>query len=142
VAAISAWMFVFYEALSGRYLGGILNAMAEMGIYAAVIGYVGMLVVGLPVHLWLQRRGPTSLWRYTGLGALCGASPIGAWLIYVVVVESRFGVWRSLRSNTPAVGEVALMCGFAGALVAGAFWVIAVREGHPRIDHLSEGEVV
>jgi uncharacterized membrane protein YeaQ/YmgE (transglycosylase-associated protein family) len=75
---------------------------------SAMLTYPTMLVLGVPAHLLLVKRGWTSGWIYTPVGLMIGAC----------VAEAVFG-WFAWNPGLMFLGAT------FGALIAFIFWAIA-----------------
>jgi hypothetical protein len=111
--------------------GLLLLAVAAFGNLAegvwalklsALVGYPAMIVLGLPAHLLLARRGWTSLWKYMLAGLLVGAIVYAA-LFSDVVVNNWAPSARSGESLSPSAAILVLV-EFFGMLSSAAFWMI------------------
>ena len=75
---------------------------------SAMLAYPAMVVLGVPAHLLLVKRGWTSGWIYTLVGLVIGAG----------VAEAVFG-WPAGNPGFMFLGVI------FGALIAFSFWAIA-----------------
>lgn len=78
---------------------------------AALVGWPAAVVLGIPTHLELKRRGWTGALNYFGFGALIGL----ATMIILMIMLNQFG---------GAAMVIGFMIVLAGALGGLAFWLI------------------
>jgi hypothetical protein len=111
------------------YLWGLLKGYGDAAVAGPGLllpfGYVGALVIGLPIYLVLQRRGSHGLGAYLALGALVGVvvvavlSTAEALLSGKALQYTSAQIWVSVRFTVIA----ALYAMISSAV----FWLIAVR---------------
>jgi hypothetical protein len=88
-------------------------------------GYVGALVIGLPIYLVLQRRGNHGLGAYLALGALIG-------VVVVAVMSTAEGLlsWNALQYAKAQFGvsvRFTVIAAIYAMISSAVFWLIAVR---------------
>jgi len=90
--------------------------------FGALAGYPAMIVVGIPLHIFLVRRGSTGLSLYAASGALMGL------LVYLMafipaLVTGQFEPILYAMKSTLAFLPISAIC---GAIAGTAFWLLAV----------------
>jgi hypothetical protein len=88
-------------------------------IYVCCIAYVLQAVVGMPIFLFLSRRGRQRLWPYLSLGFLAGGAPLATLAI--------------TRGVLPRVYFSVGMTSIAGVCLALIFWVVARPNQKPHL---------
>jgi hypothetical protein len=85
------------------------------------------LFVGVPFYLYFRRRGWLRLWQVVGASAVVGVA-IPTLIIFPLGLAIPSGQLQG-GSTVPLVVGLALpvLGGAVGALIAAAFWLIAVR---------------
>jgi hypothetical protein len=95
---------------------------------SALVGYPAMIVLGLPAHLLLARRGWTSLWKYMLAGLLVGA------VVYAVlfsdVVVNNLGLSAHSEQSPAPSAAILLLIAFFGVLSSTVFWLIVRPDRH------------
>jgi hypothetical protein len=89
---------------------------------SALVGYPAMIVLGMPAHLLLARRGWTSLWQYMLAGILVGA------VVYAVlfsdVIVNNLGLSALAEKSLAPSAAILLLMAFFGVLSSTVFWLI------------------
>jgi hypothetical protein len=88
-------------------------------------GYVGALVIGLPIYLVLQRRGNHGLGAYLALGAL-----IGVVVVAVMSTAEALLSWNALQCAKAQFGvsvRFTVIAAIYAMISSAVFWLIAVR---------------
>lgn len=117
--------FVFALLLAPLMPGLLMLALSLLGnpsegVWAlkliAMIAYPAMIVVGLPLHVFFQWKGWTSVWPYLLSGTIAGAG-----VAYFVFPALR---WAASGPATVSSIAIAAICAFFGAITAATFWMI------------------
>jgi hypothetical protein len=102
------------------------NFIAFIVIVTIVFAYVGMIIFGLPMYLFLRRHRWTSFWIAPSLGFLVGAV---VWMIFSIVFVLALGEGisriRLALSDPPMLKGMVWPGGVLGASVGVLFWTIA-----------------
>jgi hypothetical protein len=98
----------------------------------AAPAYASALILGLPIHLLLRKRGLRSLGYYAGIGAAVGLTSVA-----IVTVMETVVAWNWSPDNVRALslwkysGRYIVIAALYAAVASAAFWVIAVRQPRP-----------
>ena len=121
LAALSViWASLYVIAWVGETkplpAGAAAFSLSLVLLFGAPVAYVVAGVAGLPLVLWLQRRGQLRLPLLLAVGAGAGAVAFGVcWAV----------IWGGIKlPDLP----VAVIGAAAGCLAALVFWIIAVRQ--------------
>lgn len=95
----------------------------------ASVAYLLAFVVGVPAHLYLQRRGIHSLTAYAALGAAIGLlCVVLGFLPYALL-----GDWTTNHDETftllKTAGALAVPAIISAGVGSAVFWLIAIRSG-------------
>jgi hypothetical protein len=118
--------FLVAPAIPGAllYILNLLSGVGDAAIFWPFIltslGYIAALVVGVPVYLFLQRKGIHSLPAYVFAGSLIG---LGFCLIFTLLTAYPGQIMFRLRH---ALGFMLTAMVYA-SVAAAVFWTIAVR---------------
>lgn len=118
------------------YLFGRLKGYGDAAVVGplllAVPAYASALILGLPIHLSLRKRGVRGLGSYAGIGAAAGMTSVA-----VVTVIQTIVAWMWSPDNVRALslwkysGGYMVIGALYAAVAGAAFWVIAVRQPRP-----------
>ncbi len=115
----AAVAFVFFPLLlvrrSGQILAGGTDAAVSMAFGVGLVVLILTASLGLPVSLWLMKRGPVTLTRSLLIGLMLADLPI----LLGYVFTGTYGATATLRGFT-----FASLIGLTGAA---ALWLIALR---------------
>ncbi|GKS92851.1 hypothetical protein [Acidovorax sp. SUPP2539] len=107
---------------------GYENAAAGAFVFL-IIGYASALVLGVPIHFFLQSKKLVGLGSYLLLGAIIGiAYYVVVFIPTYLAADSKYVL--DLLRNTVGFGLMGLVGGLISSLV---FWFIAVRARRPVI---------
>lgn len=89
---------------------------------ALPIGYLAMLLLGIPLHLLFRHLRLYAVWIYLLAGFICGIAP--AVIIFWEAIIKNLSGGSSASSWSPFVG-FAIFTGTLGLFAAWVFWLIA-----------------
>jgi hypothetical protein len=108
-----------------------------VAVFASPVAAAVTLVAGLPLALWLERRGDTAPRHFLALGALLGAVPFLLFDLYVFLYElaaaGRHGpghvvaAARRLLADAPTALAWLALGAWSGGCSALAYWRVALR---------------
>ena len=94
----------------------------------AIWAYPGMIILGIPTHIWFEKRNWTSTWQY------CLAGLVGGILTIALVINAMLsGRPMSLADRLRLIPFGVLHPSVVGLVTGLAFWMIAVRRRHNRV---------
>ena len=70
--AITAIAAVFFGVLESSNLKEILVSWVALSVFSTPIAYIATIVIGLPVHLWLERRNLSTVRNHAIAGVSFG----------------------------------------------------------------------
>ena len=126
VAPLMPSLIVLFLSLMGNVSDGLWLLKL-----IAMIEYLTMIVIGLPIHLLFQRNGWKSVWLYLIVGILLGAGTA----TFIFLPQYIIGAGQANTASFAIAGIAALY----GAITAVTFWLIvrpditAIR-GHSKLN--------
>lgn len=120
-------LFYAHPAIGGAGYQFFLSTAAG----TLMVLYPAAFVLGIPVHIILQRFRCTTLADYLGFGAILGALPIIGYNIVGTVFDAHFRVAEladSIRMNIEWGVLGSLLFASVSAAMASVFWFISVRD--------------
>ncbi len=98
---------------------GANHATLSGFLVACVVALAHVLVLGVPVALYLRRRGRFGAWRMLLAGFVAG------FLVYLLFLLVQTPTWEALQSLfAPVLLMIALCAGGFGALSALTLWAV------------------
>jgi hypothetical protein len=110
-------------------LWGYGNAAVAGPMLLAFPAYALALILGLPAHQLLQKRGLKGIGTYAGSGAAIGLASVVAITVIQMIVA-----WTWTPDNSRALslwrysGRYMVIATLYAAIAGAAFWLIAIRE--------------
>jgi hypothetical protein len=119
-AALWAASTLPLRGISGMSSGSWMSAATAVG---AMVGYAGIVILGIPAHLFLRQRYP-SLWAYLAIWFGVG---LAAWAIMFFGSFASYGLRPALAYLTETIvhrPHVPITIAAVWALVGMTFWLI------------------
>ena len=87
----------------------VFGAVVGWGMFAIPLAYLGVLIFGLPTHLFLRSKNVTGVWYYSLAGLIAGT-------IVAVVPSNSFNLWW------------AVIAIFSSMTIATVFGILVIAE--------------